>query len=88
LLATYHQRKSEMTSRDELHRLVDHVPEADVAAARKILRSLVDPVTLSLLNAPPDDEPETEQEREAVEKALGDPRSDTPMDELLRDYDL
>lgn len=77
-----------MTSREELHKLVDHIPESDVAAARKILRSLVDPVELSLLTAPLDDEPETEQEREAVERALSDPRPDVPMEEVLREYGL
>ena len=77
-----------MTSREELHKLVDHIPDADIAAARKILRSLVDPVELSLLTAPLDDEPETEQEREAVEKALSDPRPDVPMEEVLREYGL
>jgi hypothetical protein len=77
-----------MTSREELHKLVDHIPEADIAAARKILRSLVDPVELSLATAPPDDEPETEQERQAVEKALSDPRPDVPMEEVLHEYGL
>ena len=80
--------ESHMTSREELHKLVDHIPEADVAAARKILRSLVDPVELSLATAPPDDEPETEAEREAVEKALNDPRPDVPMEEVLREHGL
>jgi hypothetical protein len=77
-----------MTSREELHKLVDHIPEGDVAAARKILRSLVDPVELSLLTAPLDDEPETEDEQQAVEKALGDPRPDVPLEEVLREYGL
>jgi hypothetical protein len=77
-----------MTSREELHKLVDHIPEGDVAAARKILRSLVDPVDLSLATAAPDDEPDTEEEREAVEKALSDPRSDVPLEEVLREYGL
>jgi hypothetical protein len=80
--------ESPMTSREELHKLVDHIPEADVAAARKILCSLVDPVELSLATAPPDDEPETEAEREAVEKALNDPRPDVPMEEVLREHGL
>ena len=77
-----------MTTREELHKLIDHIPEGDVAAARKILRSLVDPVELSLLTAPPDDEPESEQERQAVEDALKDPRSDVPLQEVLREYGL
>jgi hypothetical protein len=30
--------------RHELHTLVDHIPESDVPAARKVLRALADPV--------------------------------------------
>jgi hypothetical protein len=82
------EREVVMTAREELHKLVDHIPEGDVAAARKILRSLVDPVELSLLTAPPDDEPESEEERGAVEEALKDPRSDVPLQEVLREYGL
>jgi hypothetical protein len=77
-----------MISRDELHKLIDYVPEAKVAMAHEVLRSLVDPVSLSLLNAPPDDEPETDEEREAFERALSDPSSDVPLDEVLRDSGL
>lgn len=77
-----------MTSREELHKLVDHIPEADVAAARKILRSLVDPVELALLTAPLDDEPETEEELAEVEKALSDPGGDVSIEEVLREYGL
>jgi len=82
------EREAVMTPREELHKLVDHIPETDVAAARKILRSLVDPVALSLLLAPPDDEPETEEERQAVEQALNDPRRDVPLEDVLREYGL
>ena len=35
--------------RHELHTLVDHIPESDVPAARKILRALADPVELAIL---------------------------------------
>jgi hypothetical protein len=77
-----------VTSREELHKLVYHIPEGDVAAAGKILRSLVDPVELSLLAAPPDDEPESEQERADLERALRDARRDIPLEEVLREYGL
>jgi len=77
-----------MTSREELHKLVDHIPETDVAAARKILRSLVDPVELALLAAPLDDEPESDAELAEVDKALSDPRTDVPMEDVLREYGL
>jgi hypothetical protein len=61
--------------RQDLHALVDHIPAGDLPAARKILRALADPVWQSILNAPLDDEPESEAERAAVEKALSDPAS-------------
>jgi len=33
-------------NREELHFLLDRIPDSDVATARKILRALVDPVEL------------------------------------------
>jgi len=77
-----------MTSREELHKLVDHIPEADVGAARKILRSLVAPVALSLLTAAPDDEPETEEERAEVEAARRETGAGTSHEEVLREFGL
>jgi hypothetical protein len=76
------------TDRQELHTLVDHIPTGDLSAARKILRALMDPVELSLLTAPFDDEPETEEERTAVERALAEPGPDTAQEELLREFGL
>jgi hypothetical protein len=76
------------TGRQDLHTLVDHLPPGEVPAARKILRALMDPVELSLLSAPLDDEPETEDERAAVERALAEPYPDTPHEEVLREFGL
>ena len=75
-----------VTVREGLHKIVDHIPETDVATARKFLRSLVDPVELSLLSAPIDDEPETEAEREAVERARSKPGRGTPHEEGIREF--
>jgi hypothetical protein len=69
--------------RHELHTLVDHIPESDVPAARKILRALADPVELAILTAPLDDEPDTEEERASVASSLADASPDIPF-ELLR----
>jgi hypothetical protein len=55
--------------REELRMLVEHIPESDVPTPRKILRALIDPVELSLLTAPPDDEPLSEHEMAALEEA-------------------
>ena len=78
---------TEVTSdraREDLHQLLDRLPEAGVPAARKFLLSLVDPVELALLNAPPDDEPETTEERAAVDAALADPAADVPFSQIRR----
>ena len=67
---------------------MDHIPESELAAVRKILRALMDPLDLALLTAPPDDEPETEEERAEVEQALAEPGPGTPHEELLREFGL
>jgi hypothetical protein len=73
-----------MSTREELHRLLDRIPESDLLTTRKFLRSLVDPVELAILLAPEDDEPESEHERAAVEAALSDPSPDIPFEEIRR----
>jgi plasmid stabilization system protein ParE len=73
--------------RKELHALVDHIAASDLAAARKILRALADPVWQSILNAPFDDEPETEEERTEVEAARNEKSSGTSHEEVLREFD-
>ena len=76
------------TGRNELHILLDHIPDTDVPAARTFLRSLVDPVELSLLMSPLDDEPESEEERTAVEAARSERGPGTPHEEVLREFGL
>ncbi len=73
-----------MSAREELHLLLDRIPESDVPATQKFLRSLVDPVELAILTAPEDDEPESEEERAAVEAALADPSPNVPFEEIGR----
>ncbi len=62
-----------MLAREELHELIDRLPETELPAVRSYLRYLAetagDPVLRALVNAPIDDEPETEEERKAVEEA-------------------
>jgi len=57
-------------AKHELHRLVDQLPGEQVMAALRYLHYLAaDPVLLSLLNAPPDDEPYTERQRQRDKEA-------------------
>lgn len=73
-----------MNAREELHRLLDQIPESDVPTTQKFLRSLVDPVELAILLAPEDDEPEEAEEHAAVHAALADPSPDIPFERLRR----
>jgi hypothetical protein len=55
-----------------------------VSAAVKMLRGLMDPVELAVLMAPLDDEPETAEERSAVEASLADNAPDIPFEQIRR----
>lgn len=65
-----------MIARQELHELIDRLPESELPAVRGYLRYLAnvagDPVLRTLVNAPIDDELETEEERIAVQEAKDD----------------
>ena len=59
-------------TKDDLHHLVDDLPDSEVqAAARYIqyLRSSRDPFVQALLDAPLDNEPETEEELRTADEA-------------------
>jgi hypothetical protein len=61
-----------MSTRDSLHRLIDELPESELATAERFLhylRATADPVLRALLEAPLDDEPEADDERQAVQAA-------------------
>ena len=60
-----------MTTREELHNLVDQLPESTLDAAhRALIESLSehDPVFKSMLKAPEDDEPTTPEEDQSAEE--------------------
>lgn len=64
-----------MAPRDSLHRLVDTLPESELARAERVLEALREVAELPyrpLEDAPLDDEPETPEERAAVEEARRD----------------
>jgi hypothetical protein len=64
-----------MTTREDLHRLVERLPEGTLEDARQSLAEYVaegDAVLKSFLTAPLVDEPETEEERNAMAEAYED----------------
>jgi hypothetical protein len=61
-----------MCQRAVLHRLVDSLPEEDLTTVGRLLVGLsmtVDPVERALLLAPPDDEPDTDDEDGGLSEA-------------------
>lgn len=83
--------KRAITSRTKLHQLVDELPESEIAAAERFLaylRHVQDPVLRALLEAPEDDEPETEEERAAVAEAYKDLKAGRVVghEQIKRDF--
>jgi len=63
-----------MIARDELHTILDSIPEDRLAAAREALAALADPVLLALLSASEDDEPLTDEDLQAIAEGEEDQR--------------
>ena len=72
------------------HELIEQLPPSQVPAAIGMLKSLLDPVSRAIANAPMDDEPLTA----ADEKALAEARDwskhnkSTPHDEFLAELGI
>ena len=56
-------------AREDAHHLIDRLTETQLAALVGLLSPVVDPVTTALRNAPIDDEPETDEEKQAVARS-------------------
>jgi len=67
------QEVLQVATRDEVHRLVEELPEEELHTAKRFLEFLRDrggdPLLRTLAEAPEDDEPETEEECRAAEEA-------------------
>ncbi len=81
-------------TREEIHSLVDTLPEQELPAAKRYLQFLYgvssDPSLASLITAPWDDEPESPGEIEAVREAYEDVEegavvTDRDLDAILED---
>jgi len=53
-------------TKEHAHELIERLAPRQVTAVVGLLEAMLDPVSRSISNAPVDDEPETEQERQAV----------------------
>ena len=79
--------RESVTTREDLHRLVDALPDQNLLAAKEAIEPLADPFLAALANAPIDDEPESEDERAAVAEAMDDLTHGRvrPWDEVRRE---
>ena len=82
-----------MAARDALHRLVDDLPEEDVRTAQRLLAALVltrDPVLQKLLTAPPDDEPDRDNDDGGLTQARREVQEGdlVSLDEVRRELEL
>ena len=55
--------------RQHAHQLIDRLQETQLSALVGLLETIVDPVAAAVRSAPVDDEPETEEEKQAVSEA-------------------
>ncbi len=75
----------------QLHRLIENLPPEQIQAALRYLNYLsADPMLLSLLNAPTDDEPYTDgQRRQDAGADVSIVRGEgIPREEVLREFGL
>jgi hypothetical protein len=56
-------------NKEHAHELIDRLAPSQVPAVIGMLEALLDPVSRAIANAPVDDEPETQEERQAVAKS-------------------
>ena len=89
------RREADMTitsEREELHELVDSLPDSEVPAARRFMRYLramaEDPVLRAAMNAPTDDEPMTPEEIAEIREAEADRGEVVPLKDVMRELGL
>jgi hypothetical protein len=74
------------------HELIERLAPRQVSAVVGLLEAMLDPVSLAIANAPIDDEPESDQEHQAVaeSKAWFEQHSGRgiPHEEILADFGL
>jgi hypothetical protein len=79
------------TTRQQLHELIEKLPDTELRPALRLMQYLLlDPVTRSVLMAPPDDEPLTEEDETALVEARKDIAQGklTPHEEVLKEFGL
>ena len=88
----WHSGKGEhtMSHREHAHQLIDRMQETQLSGLVQFLETIINPVAYSLANAPLDDEPFIEEDREAVAEALEWRRHNEliPHEQVLAEFGL
>lgn len=71
-------------TREDIHRLVQRLPDEDVVAVFEFVVSRTDPVLRAFLDAPEVDEPLTDEEISSIEESRRNPDSISWDDYLAR----
>ena len=78
--------------KEHAYELIDRLPPSQLTAVVGLLEAMLDPVSRAIAQAPLDDEPVTEEEREALARseAWFEERGGKgiPMEEVLADFGL
>ena len=80
------------TIQEHAHELIDRLPPSQLIAVVGLLEAMLDPVARAIATAPLDDEPVTEEQRQALARseAWFEERGGKgiPMEEVLADFGL
>ena len=78
--------------KEHAHQLIDRLPPSQLVAVVNLLEAMLDPVARAIAQAPVDDEPVSEEERQALARseAWFEARGGKgiPMEELLTEFGL
>lgn len=82
-----------MTTKERLHQLIEELPDQDLPGIERLLLDLLtsgDPLVRTLLTAPEDDEPVTDEDLEALRQAREDFAAGrtVSLDEVKRELGL
>jgi len=77
-------------TKEQAHELIERMAPSQVSAVVGLLESVLDPVSRAIANAPVDDEPETEAERQAVAASKSwmaqHPGEGIPHEQILAEF--
>jgi hypothetical protein len=79
-------------TKQQAHELIERMAPGQIFAVVTVMETMLDPVSRAIANAPIDDEPETDAEREAVAASKAwmaeHPGQGIPFEALLADFGI